>query len=316
MSDKHYARILVTAALPYANGPAHLGHIAGAYLPADIYCRYQRLMGRDVAVHLRLGRARRADHVARAQGRRLAAGRRRSLPRRCCATASPASASASTTTAARRRRCSTRRARSSSASMAQKHAFVLKSDSQLYDPEAQMFLADRFVRGTCPTCGNPDAYGDQCERCGRTLSPKELIEPRSAITQARPELRETTHWYLPLGAQQGWLEHLARLAPGLEAERRRPGQELAQGRPRRSLDDARPAVGRAGARRRRQGRRRRRAAARCSTSGSTRRSATSPPRASGPSSKATRNAGRSTGSRQRRPSSSTSSARTTSSSTA
>jgi methionyl-tRNA synthetase len=92
-------------------------------------------------------------------------------------------------------------------SMAQKNAFVLKTESQLFDPQAQMFLADRFVRGTCPTCGNNDAYGDQCEKCGRTLSPSELIDPRSAITDAKPELRETTHWYLPLGQLQNWLEN-------------------------------------------------------------------------------------------------------------
>jgi methionyl-tRNA synthetase len=90
--------------------------------------------------------------------------------------------------------------------MAKQNAFALKTEAQLYDPQAQMFLADRFVRGTCPTCGYQDAYGDQCEKCGRTLSPEELIDPRSAITNATPELRETTHWYLSLAGQQQWLE--------------------------------------------------------------------------------------------------------------
>jgi methionyl-tRNA synthetase len=89
--------------------------------------------------------------------------------------------------------------------LAKKDAFVRKTEAQLYDPVANMFLADRFIRGTCPSCGYTDAYGDQCEKCGRSLSPKELINPRSAITNATPELRDTTHWYLPLGHLQGWL---------------------------------------------------------------------------------------------------------------
>jgi len=84
--------------------------------------------------------------------------------------------------------------------------FVQKTDSQLFDPEAKMFLADRFVRGTCPACDYADAYGDQCEKCGRALSPSELKSPRSAITDAEPVLKETTHWYLPLGQYQPWLE--------------------------------------------------------------------------------------------------------------
>jgi methionyl-tRNA synthetase len=205
MSDKHYARILVTAALPYANGPAHLGHIAGAYLPADIYCRYQRLMGRDVVficgsdehgvpIILRA----RQDGVSP----QVVVDRYHTMLRDGFAGFGISFDYYGRTSSPMQRETSQQFFRV----MAQKHAFVLKQESQLYDPEAQMFLADRFVRGTCPNCGNPDAYGDQCERCGRTLSPKELIEPRSAITQARPELRETTHWYLPLGAQQGWLE--------------------------------------------------------------------------------------------------------------
>ncbi|MFW5741164.1 MAG: methionine--tRNA ligase, partial [Myxococcota bacterium] len=88
----------------------------------------------------------------------------------------------------------------------QKDAFVQKTESQLYDPEAKMFLADRFVRGTCPQCGYEDAYGDQCEKCTRSLNPKDLKNPRSAISDATPEVRETTHWYLPLGQLQPKLE--------------------------------------------------------------------------------------------------------------
>jgi methionyl-tRNA synthetase len=202
--DKHYTRFLVTAALPYANGPAHLGHLAGAYLPADIYCRYQRLMGREVAficgsdehgvpIILRA----RQDGVSP----QVIVDRYHVMLRDAFAAFGMSFDHYGRTSSPRHHETSQAFFRA----MAKQGAFTLKAESQLYDPEAQMFLADRFVRGTCPTCGNPDAYGDQCERCGRTLSPKELIDPRSAITDARPELRETTHWYLPLGDQQAWL---------------------------------------------------------------------------------------------------------------
>jgi methionyl-tRNA synthetase len=90
--------------------------------------------------------------------------------------------------------------------IAKKDVFVLKSDKQLYDPEAKLFLADRFVIGTCPSCGHTDAYGDQCEKCGVSLSPTDLIDPRSAITDAKPVLKESTHWYLPLAKSQKALE--------------------------------------------------------------------------------------------------------------
>jgi methionyl-tRNA synthetase len=82
--------------------------------------------------------------------------------------------------------------------LASKNLFILKTDKQLYDPKAKIFLADRFVRGTCPICQYEDAYGDQCERCGSSLSPTDLINPRSAITNEKPILKESTHWYLPL----------------------------------------------------------------------------------------------------------------------
>ncbi len=205
MADDEYARILVTAALPYANGPAHLGHIAGAYLPADIYCRYQRLMGRDVrficgsdehgvAIMMR----------ARQEGisPQALVDRYHPVLRDAFAKLGVSFDYYGRTSSQRHRETSQDFFRH----MAQQGAFTLKSEPQLYDPEAKMFLADRFVHGTCPSCGYQDAYGDQCEKCGRTLSPKELIGPRSAITNAKPELRETTHWYLSLSGQQPWLE--------------------------------------------------------------------------------------------------------------
>ncbi len=205
MADKHFERILVTAALPYANGPIHIGHLAGAYLPADLYCRYQRLKGRDVvfvsgsdeygvaimvrALHEGItpkevvdryhpmireafeGFGMSFDHYGR--------------------TTSPVHVETS---------------QDFFRYLAEKDVFVLKTEKQLYDPKAGLFLADRFVRGTCPVCGYEDAYGDQCERCGTSLSPQELINPRSTLSDATPELRETTHWYLPLGRLQPELE--------------------------------------------------------------------------------------------------------------
>jgi methionyl-tRNA synthetase len=200
-------RILVTAALPYANGPLHFGHMAGAYLPADIYCRYKRLLGEDELVFI-CGSDEHGVAImmkARQEGitPREIVDRYHPMMRDAFAAFGMSFDYYGRTTSPRHHETSQAFFRS----MAQKNTFVLKSESQLYDPEAQMFLADRFVRGTCPTCGNKDAYGDQCEKCGRTLSPEELIEPRSAITNAKPELRETTHWYLPLGREQPWLEH-------------------------------------------------------------------------------------------------------------
>jgi methionyl-tRNA synthetase len=205
MTAPQHARILVTAALPYANGPAHLGHMAGAYLPADIYCRYQRLMGRDVvficgsdehgvAIMLKA----RQEGITPAE----LVERYHPMLRDGFAAFGMSFDHYGRTSSSKHHETSQDFFRT----VAKQGAFVLKAESQLYDPEAKLFLADRFVRGTCPTCAYQDAYGDQCERCGRTLSPRELLDPRSAITQARPELRETVHWYLPLGDQQPWLE--------------------------------------------------------------------------------------------------------------
>jgi methionyl-tRNA synthetase len=205
MADKHDARILVTSALPYANGPAHLGHIAGAYLPADIYVRYQRLAGRDVLYICGSDEHGVAILMqAKKQGvsPQELVDRYHPMMRDAFAAFGMSFDYYGRTSSPRHRETSQAFFRH----MAQKNAFALKTEPQLYDPEAQMFLADRFVRGTCPACGYQDAYGDQCEKCGRTLSPKELLEPRSAVTNAKPELRDTTHWYLSLGNQQKWLE--------------------------------------------------------------------------------------------------------------
>lgn len=205
MSVNNYKRILVTAALPYANGPIHLGHLAGAYLPSDLYCRYQRLKGRDLVFVCG------SDEMGVAiMMRALSQG---ITPKEIVDTYHPMIADSF----ARFGMSFDHYGRTTSPMhevttqeffrrLAEKDVFVLKTDQQLFDAEAGMFLADRFVRGTCPICSHEDAYGDQCENCGSSLSPLELIEPRSALTDSKPELRETTHWYIPLGDFQPQLE--------------------------------------------------------------------------------------------------------------
>ena len=205
MSESKNKRILVTSALPYANGPIHIGHLAGAYLPADLYCRYQRMKGRDIVYICgsdELGVA--IMMRAHAQG---------ITPQEIVDTFHPMIEAGFTrfgmsfdyygrTTSEKHRETSQAFFRK----LDEQKVFNLRTEKQLFDPEAGIFLADRFVRGTCPICGYEEAYGDQCEKCGTSLSPLELIDPRSALTQALPELRETTHWYLPLGQFQRQLE--------------------------------------------------------------------------------------------------------------
>ncbi len=205
MSDRDFKRILVTSALPYANGPVHLGHLAGAYLPGDLYVRYQRLRGRDI-VYICGSDEYGVAIMMMAHGRGV-------TPKDIVDQYHPMIEESfrqfgmsfdyyGRTTSDVHRRTSQDFFRT----LDEKGVFRIKTEQQLYDPEAGIFLADRFVRGTCPICGYKDAYGDQCENCGSTLSPGELIDPRSALTSAVPEMRESAHWYLPLGDHQEKLE--------------------------------------------------------------------------------------------------------------
>ncbi len=204
---KRYKRILVTSALPYANGPIHLGHLAGAYLPADIFVRYHRLCAHDIlyicgsdehGVPILL-RARSENRQPQEVVDFFHEKNKSSFERFGIQfdyygrTTSDIHHQTSQDFFSR---------------LAEKSVFVLKTEKQLYDPEARIFLADRFVKGTCPNtdCGYTEAYGDQCEKCGTSLSPTDLIEPRSVITEAVPELRESVHWYLPLEKFQKDLE--------------------------------------------------------------------------------------------------------------
>ena len=204
MEKKNYKRQLVTCALPYANGPVHIGHLAGVYVPADIYVRFMRMRGEDVLF--------------------VCGSDEHGVP---------------ITIAAKREGCTPQDivdryhkiikdsftglginfdiySRTSS-DIHEKNAseffrklydegkFITKETEQFYDPEAKTFLADRYITGTCPKCGSAGAYGDQCEKCGSTLSPEELIDPKSTLSGSKPEKRKTTHWYLPLDQYEPWL---------------------------------------------------------------------------------------------------------------
>ena len=205
MTETTRERFLVTSALPYANGPVHIGQVAGAYLPADMYCRYLRLQGKDVVYICG------SDEMGVAI--LIRALREDVSPESIVDKYHPMIKEAFTglgvsfdyygrTTSETHRETSQEFFRT----LAEKDVFELRTEEQLYDPKAKLFLADRFVQGTCPICGFEEAYGDQCEKCGSSLSPTELIDPHSVLTNAAPTLRETTHWYLPLGTMQSQLE--------------------------------------------------------------------------------------------------------------
>lgn len=202
--EKSFKRTLVTCALPYANGPVHIGHLAGVYVPADIYVRYLRMRGQDVLF--------------------ICGSDEHGVP---------------ITIKARQNGCTPQDivdryhkvikdsfnglginfdiySRTSSAvhhegaaeffrKLYDEGKFITRQTEQYYDPEAKQFLADRYIVGTCPKCGAEGAYGDQCEKCGSTLSPEELINPKSKLSGAAPVKKATTHWYLPLQDYEQWL---------------------------------------------------------------------------------------------------------------
>ena len=202
---------LLTSALPYANGPLHLGHLAGAYLPADVYARYLRLAGREV-----LWVCGSDEHGAAITLRAKQEGR---SPRDIIDTyhelnrASFAALGISfdiyhRTSAPLHHETSQDFFRA----LDEKSDgdFITRTTEQLYDPEFDQFLADRYVRGTCPNCGSDRAFGDQCENCGKDLSPTELINPVSTLSGATPELRQTTHWYFDLAKYNEFLTEYIR----------------------------------------------------------------------------------------------------------
>ena len=205
MTVKAYKRTLVTSALPYANGPLHLGHLAGVYVPSDIYVRYLRQRGKDVisvcgsdehGVPITL-KARNegispqevVDHYHAINKKAFEDfGISFDIYSRTSNKVHHETASEIFRT------------------LYEKGVFLEKTSEQYYDEEAATFLADRYITGTCPHCGNPGAYGDQCEQCGTSLSPTELANPVSTISGSKPVLKETKHWYLPLDKYESWLQ--------------------------------------------------------------------------------------------------------------
>lgn len=203
--NKQFKRTTVTTALPYANGPIHLGHMAGVYVPADIYVRYLRLKKRDV---LFVGGS--DEHGVPITIRAKKEGvtpqdivdRFHKLIKESFQEFGISFDIYSRTTSETHKQV----ASDFFKTLYNKGEFIEKTSEQFYDEEAKTFLADRYITGECPHCHKDGAYGDQCENCGTSLNATDLINPRSVITGAIPSMKETKHWYLPLDKHEGWLK--------------------------------------------------------------------------------------------------------------
>ncbi|HIO58850.1 MAG TPA: methionine--tRNA ligase [Flavobacteriales bacterium] len=204
-SNRTPKRRLITSALPYANGPIHIGHIAGAYLPADIYVRYLRSMGEEVVWVCGSD-----EHGAAIT---LRAKKDGTTPQEIVDKYHVEMQEAfkgldlsfdhySRTSSEKHHKV----AQEFFLKLLENDSFEVKTQEQYFDEEADQFLADRYITGTCPKCNAADAYGDQCEKCGATLSPTELINPQSTLSGAKPILKPTTLWYLPMGRHEDWLK--------------------------------------------------------------------------------------------------------------
>jgi len=195
--SKNFKRHLVTAALPYANGPVHIGHLAGVYVPADIYVRYLRLKGEDVVficgsdehgvpitIKARQEKVSPQDIVDKYHG----------IIKKSFEDFGISFSIYSRTTS----KTHYQTASDFFKTLYDRGEFLEKTTSQYYDEEVKQFLADRYITGTCPHCGNDSAYGDQCERCGTSLNATDLIHPRSMLSGSKPVMKDTLHWFLPL----------------------------------------------------------------------------------------------------------------------
>ena len=202
--SKQFKRTLITTALPYANGPVHIGHLAGVYIPADIYARYLRLKGEEV---LMIGGS--DEHgvpiTIRAQKEGITpqdvVDRYHAIIKDGFERLGITHDIYSRTSSATHHEHASEFFRK----LYDKGEFIEKTSQQYYDEQANQFLADRYITGTCPHCNNERAYGDQCESCGTSLAPTDLKDPKSAITGNTPVLRETKHWYLPLDKHESFL---------------------------------------------------------------------------------------------------------------
>ena len=201
---KTFKRTTITSALPYANGPVHIGHLAGVYVPADIYARYLRLKNQEV---LFIGGS--DEHgvpitiKAKKEGvtPQDIVDRYHGIIKKSFEDFGITFDIYSRTTSATHRELASDIFKTIDA----KGGFIQQSSEQYYDEKAQQFLADRYITGKCPHCGNENAYGDQCEACGTSLNPTDLIQPKSTISGSAPVMRETRHWYLPLDQHEAWL---------------------------------------------------------------------------------------------------------------
>lgn len=201
---KEFKRTTVTSALPYANGPVHIGHLAGVYVPADIYVRYLRLKGEEV---LFVGGS--DEHgvpitiKAKKEGvtPQDIVDRYHNIIKKSFEDFGISFDIYSRTTSKTHRELASEIFKT----INKKDGFVVQSSEQYFDETANQFLADRYITGKCPHCGNENAYGDQCESCGTSLNPTDLINPKSAISGSVPVMRETKHWYLPLDQHEAWL---------------------------------------------------------------------------------------------------------------
>ena len=199
-----YKRILVTAALPYANGPVHIGHLAGCYIPADIYVRYQRAQKRDIKF---IGGS--DEHGVPITIRAMKEGvtpqdivdKYHGMIKESFEQMGISFDIYSRTT----NKVHHETASAFFKKLYDDGLFEEKETEQYYDEKTKTFLADRYIIGTCPVCANPNAYGDQCEKCGSSLSPEQLINPRSALSDAVPVKKKTKHWYFPLQDYEPWL---------------------------------------------------------------------------------------------------------------
>lgn len=204
METKEYKRNLVTCALPYANGPVHIGHLAGVYVPADIYVRYLRMKGEDVLFVCGSD-----EHGVPITIKAKKEGvTPQDIVDRYHALIKSSFAGLGINFDIYSRTSSQVHAQMASdffRKLYEDGKFIVKESEQYYDEQAKTFLADRYITGTCPRCGSEGAYGDQCEKCGATLSPDELINPKSALSGSALVKKATKHWYLPLDQYEKWL---------------------------------------------------------------------------------------------------------------
>ena len=201
-----FKKILVTAALPYANGPVHIGHMAGVYIPADIYVRFQRAKKKDIkfvcgsdehGVPITIRALK--ENVSPQQ----IVDKYHAIIKESFEQMNISFDIYSRTS----NKIHHETAAAFFKKMYDDGLFEEKETEQFYDEKAKTFLADRYITGTCPICGNPSAYGDQCERCGSSLSPEQLINPKSTLSDAVPVKKKTKHWYFPLQNYETWLKH-------------------------------------------------------------------------------------------------------------